>query len=104
NTKELNNKELNTILNNIGDIGLRNLYVDYIEMRRIIKAPLTNRAFKMIVDRVERLAPMNIHKQKELLETAIINNWKNIYPINEKLKEAEEKAKIDELKKFYFGE
>lgn len=85
-TKALSIKELNTILNTIEDIELRNLYVDYIEMRRIIKAPLTKRAFKMIVDRVERLAPLDIPKQKELLETAIINNWKNIYPLKENTK------------------
>lgn len=101
NTKELSIKSLNTILNTIEDIELRNLYVDYVEMRRIIKAPLTKRAFKMIVDRVERLAPLDIKKQKELLETAIINNWKNVYPPKEEKKAKSANDFMDKLKEMY---
>ena len=75
-------------LSNIVNESLRNLYVDYIEMRRIINAPMTPRALTMLITRVERLAPMNISKQKELLENAILNNWKNVYlPFEQKSKE-----------------
>ena len=91
NTNELNPKgksyleleEFEDILKDIVNVDLRNLYIDYIEMRRITNAPMTKRAFKMLVQRCERLSNFNIRVQKLLLETAIINNWKNVYPPRE---------------------
>lgn len=93
-TKNLNNKvikELNTkeiemeaiIISSVSNESLRDLYRDYIEMREGINAPLTERGLKMLIQRNERLSNLNIEVQKILLETAIINNWKNIYSPNE---------------------
>lgn len=97
NTKELNInnkelKELNTnekkdikledyleILTDIVNKDLKNLYVDYIEMRRNIGSPMTIRGLQMLKSRCERLSNFSIERQKLLLETAIINNWKNVY-------------------------
>ena len=118
NTKELNtkkNKELNKlntksnledyedILSSVVNDELKNLYVDYIEMRRHINAPMTRRALKMLIDRCERISNFNVRVQKLLLETAIINNWKNVYlPKEEEVKEVNKEV-LDELKSFYFG-
>jgi hypothetical protein len=93
-TKNLNNKiikELNTkeieleavLISSVSNETLRDLYRDYIEMREGINAPLTERGLKMLIQRNERLSGLNIEVQKILLETAIINNWKNIYSPNE---------------------
>lgn len=93
-TKNLNNKvikELNTkeieleavLLSSVSNESLRDLYRDYIEMRAGINAPLTERGLKMLIQRNERLSNLNLEVQKILLETAIINNWKNIYSPNE---------------------
>jgi hypothetical protein len=93
-TKNLNNKvikELNTkeiemeaiLISSVSNETLRDLYRDYIEMREGINAPLTERGLKMLIQRNERLSNLNIEVQKILLETAIINNWKNIYSPNE---------------------
>lgn len=93
-TKNLNNKvikELNTkeiemeaiLISSVANESLRDLYRDYIEMRDGINAPLTERGLKMLIQRNERLSNLNIEVQKILLETAIINNWKNIYSPNE---------------------
>ena len=75
--KELNNQlfmELNT-----KDVELVELYQQYIQMREDIKAPLTPLGLKKLIDRCERLSKHNVRVQKILLETAIINNWKNVY-------------------------
>lgn len=93
-TKNLNNKiikELNTkeieleaiLISSVANESLRDLYRDYIEMREGINAPLTERGLKMLIQRNERLSNLNVEVQKILLETAIINNWKNIYSPNE---------------------
>lgn len=84
--KELNTKEIEMeaiIISSVSNESLRDLYRDYIEMREGINAPLTERGLKMLIQRNERLSGLNIEVQKILLETAIINNWKNIYSPNE---------------------
>lgn len=114
NTKRINNtNKLNTnsnieifeeILSSVVNVEIRNLYVDYIEMRKHIGAPMTKRGLKMLIDRCERLSNFNIRVQKLLLETAIINNWKNVYmPKEEEVKEVNKEV-LDELRSFYLGE
>lgn len=109
--KEL--KELNTkgtdidvfedVLKDVVNNDLRNLYVDFIEMRRLNDKPITKRGLKMLINRCERLTNFNIREQKAMLEAAIINNWNSVYLPNEVKEEREEvkKRKIDELKDFY---
>jgi hypothetical protein len=119
NTNKLNNKnnkeliELNTkggdleiysdILNNIQSIELRDLYIDYIEMRKNIKKPITQRGLKMLINRCERLSNFNIQEQKTMLETSIINNWGSVYLPNEIKQDREEtkQRQIEDLKTFY---
>lgn len=119
NTNELNinNKELNElsikenidinigvyedILNQIKDDGLRNLYVDYIEMRKNMGSPITKRGLSMLITRCERIAAGHMEKMKRLLEMAIINGWKNVYyPKEDEVKE----ETLRQLKSFYFDE
>lgn len=91
------------ILKDVVNLELRNLYVDYIEMRRINKKPLTKRGLKMLINRCERLSNFNIREQKIMLEASIINNWNSVYLPNEVKEEREEikQKKMDELKEFY---
>jgi len=97
NTKELNTKELNTkdkkkeskkesasfdtILSGVADDGLRELYVEFIKMRKLIKAPMTNRALEMLISKVDKLEPSSVENKKKLLENAILNNWKSVYAL-----------------------
>lgn len=109
NTNKLNNKELNTdiiyieeyspILNNIRDIELRNLYVDYIEMRRNIDSPISKRGVEMLITRNERLSNLDVELQKALLEAAIMNEWKNVYLPNEQ--DIQNNTTLAKLKRFY---
>jgi hypothetical protein len=113
NTKELNKKESNTniyienkdlsnIINeNVVNEELRELYQDYIEMRKNMNQPITARGLKMLIKRCEILSSMNVRIQKLLLETSIINNWKNVYAPNEKEVANMNKAAVQELKQFY---
>ena len=102
NTKE--NKDINSyssILSQIVNDQLRNLYVDYIEMRRNIGSPITERGLNMLITRCERISAGHIEKQKRLLEMAIINGWKNVYePKEDEVK----KEQLRVLKEIYFGE
>ena len=103
NTKELSTKEVEEALSDITDIELKDLYLDYIEQRKNTGAPLTKRGLDMLIARCERLSEFNINVQKALLETAIINNWRNVYAPKEEERRGRN-SKVEELKKFYSDE
>ena len=83
NTKEKRKKETSydEILSCIADDDLKELYLEYIKMRKMIKAPMTDRALTMLIKKVNELEPNNVENQKKLLEVAIMNNWKSVYPL-----------------------
>lgn len=104
NIDELNKdiyKEFEEELSIVVNKELKELYLDYIEMRKSIDSPISARGLKMLIQRCERLSNMNIRIQKLLLETAIINNWKSVYAPSEKEMENMNKAALQELKEFY---
>ena len=69
------------LLSSIEDESLKDLYYEYIKMRKLIKAPMTDRALQMLINKVGELEPNSIERQKLLLQTAIMNNWKSVYPL-----------------------
>lgn len=71
------------ILSAVSDEELKSLYYEYIKMRKLIKSPMTDRALTMLVSKVNELEPYDIGRQKKMLETAIMNNWKSVYPLKE---------------------
>lgn len=87
NVKNKNERKTKTsyeeILSQVADDSLKELYVEYIKMRKMIKSPMTDRALNMLIKKVEELEPLDIERQKQLLETAIMNNWKSVYPLKD---------------------
>ena len=99
NTKDKYIEDCELVLNDIKDQDLKKLYMDYVDMRKNMGAPISIRGLVMLINRCERISGMSIEKQKRLLEMAIINNWKNVYQPKED--EVKNEA-LRELKKFYF--
>ena len=98
NTKEINPEMEVLLFRLVSNEKIKELYKDYIRMREDIGSPLTPRGLEMLITRCERLSGMSVRKQKLLLESAIINNWKNVYnPKDEDIKN----ETIRELKNFY---
>lgn len=96
--KERKKNGYNEILSSIADTSLRDLYLDYIKMRKFIKSPMTDRALEMLIHKVNTLEPDSIERQKMLLETAILNNWKSVYPLKgEKEKHASSEGDSGEI-------
>lgn len=79
------------ILSAISDDSLKELYLEYIKMRKMIKAPMTDRALKMLIKKVEELEPLDIDRQKRLLENAIMNNWKSVYPLKDERQQSNQR-------------
>lgn len=94
------------ILSTIANDDLRELYLEYIKMRKMIKAPMTDRALTMLISKVNDLEPHSIENQKKLLEIAIMNNWKSVYPLRDKPNDIQEKqhsTQAEELLKMFGG-
>lgn len=92
------------ILSRVADDDLRELYLEYIKMRKMIKAPMTDRALIMLINKVNELEPNSLENQKKLLETAIMNNWKSVYPLKEAGSKATQHSKQEEELLKMFGE
>lgn len=78
-SKEKEKEEIDSLLMEVGNTELIELYWDYIDMRKGMDAPLNPRSLKTLITRCERLSNNNIRVQKVLLENAIINGWKNVF-------------------------
>ena len=94
------------ILSSVADDGLKELYLEYIKMRKMIKAPMTDRALTMLINKVNELEPNSLGNQKKLLEIAIMNNWKSVYPLRDKGNQKQDKQpskQEEELLKMFGG-
>ncbi len=86
---QLNTNSINNLFNllftelSTNDPELIAAYRDYITMREEMNAPLNELSLRKLIDRAKRLSNNNIRIEKVLLETAVINNWKNVYPPRE---------------------
>lgn len=94
--KDLNNKILNIL--NTKDEELLELYQTYIELR---KSTLSLKGLERLVARAKRLSKGNIRIEKEMIDAAIRNNWKDIYLPKEQELEFIKNEGLDELRAFY---
>ena len=53
----------------------------FCEMRKEIKKPLTDRAAKMILNELERLAPGDNHTKGLILDQSVKRCWQDVYPL-----------------------
>lgn len=56
---------------------------DFIDHRKKIKKPMSDRAVELLKGKLETLAPNDKQKQIDLLNTAILNGWQTVYPDKE---------------------
>lgn len=75
----ISESEMYEILVDIDDTDLAELYREYIEWRNTTEAPLTKQGLKMLIKRCERLSEFNVAVQKAMVETALIQGWKNVF-------------------------
>ena len=89
------------IENTVPNEELKDLYRQYIEMRKSINSPLSPRGLKMLITRCVNLSHKDIRVQKLLLQNAVINQWKNVYRPSEQEIEAALDVEINERKSAY---
>jgi hypothetical protein len=77
--KEKEKADIDSLLMDVGNADLIELYWQYIDLRKDMKCPLNPRSLKMLITRAKKLSQNNIMVEKLLLENAIINGWKNVF-------------------------
>ena len=99
NIKNNKNISIYSIFDSYSDnADLRQALRDYSIMRNKIKAPLTERAVTLLLNKLDTLASTDDLKIK-LLENATLSNWKSVYPLKEE--KQQDKSKQGKPNKFH---
>lgn len=96
-------EEIYEILSEISDSELRELYTDYVLQRRENGSPLTPKGLRMLIVRGFRLSDSDMPVHRAIVETAIINNWMNLYSPREEEKIGRN-GYLEERKRYYLGD
>ncbi len=62
---------------------LRDVFKEFIKMRKAIKAPLTERALNIAIKKANDLGGGQPDVIKAIVEQSILNNWKSFYPLKD---------------------
>jgi hypothetical protein len=91
------------ILLEIEDNELRELYMDYVLMRNSNGSTLKPKGLEMLIARGNRLSNYDLQVHRAIVETAVINNWMNLYaPKQEEMLGRD--SRLEEHKRIFFGE
>lgn len=89
NKKERNIKErkketsYDVIINEmVKDEEIQTMLYEFIKMRKLIKKPMTDRALKMLINKLNKISDVK-EVQLKILESSIINNWQDVYPLKD---------------------
>ena len=91
----VNDKGFGAILSQVPAITnykpLWDSFIGFIEMRKKIKHPLTDRALKMVINEAYRLGNGDPMKMKEIVDQSTLHGWRDVYPLKSKeaIKESE---------------
>lgn len=82
----------------VSDSRLNQAILDFIEHRKKLRKPMTDKAVELFINRVNKMAPNNIESQITLIETAIGRGWQTVYPSNEKAEQIQSPGASDKLR------
>lgn len=82
------------------DEELQKIFIDYLELRSSIKAVNTERAIKLLINKLEKIASDKDTKIK-VIEQSIMNSWKGVFPLKNDYNKKEVKKESEwDLSKF----
>lgn len=92
-----NVKNVKNVINTyIEPSELNDALLSFIEFRKGIKKPMTDRAINLLIGKLKKLSN-NTAEQIEILEQSVVNGWTGIYPLKGD-NSNKQKPKIDESK------
>ena len=93
NIKEKN--KLDILINNYtSNLALRETILDFINMRKEIKAKMTHRAIELMLNKLDKLSKEDDEKI-EILNQSIVNGWKGIFEIKGSVSNGSSSKKIN---------
>ena len=72
---------------------------EFIKMRKLIKAPLTERALKLIINKVREMGKTE-EEQIAIINQSVANSWKGVFPLKDNSTGKTSRA-AEELENFY---
>lgn len=60
---------------------------EFIAYRKKIKKPMTDRAVKLLIGKLEKLSP-DVNEQIEILNESIVNGWQGVFPLKKETSKA----------------
>ena len=63
------------------DDALNQAFADYVDMRKKIKKPLTDRAIVLSKNKLHELSGGNNSLAIQIIEQSILNSWQSLYPL-----------------------
>lgn len=103
NPEAISEEDLFALLLDIEDTELAELYREYAEYRATTDAPLTKQGLKMLIKRCERLSEYKVSTQKAMIETALIQGWKNVFSPKQEEKQGALNSVAEEHARILFG-
>lgn len=83
NIKKEKDTNLDKIINSYSDDEeLKDTICDFLKMRKSIKKPMTDRALKIMLKKLNGFSD-NAETQIKILEQSIVNSWQGIFPLKE---------------------
>lgn len=61
---------------------LNSAIISFVEYRKKIRKPMTDKAIALMLDKLEKLSP-DVFDQIEILNQSIVNGWQGIFPLKE---------------------
>lgn len=65
------------------DALLNQTFLDFMDMRKKIKKPMTDRAVTMAINKLQKLSGGDNELSLQILEQSILNCWQDLYPLKE---------------------
>lgn len=75
--------------------NLKKALLDFIKMRKLAKKPMTDKALKLLMSKLDRLGRCDGEKIA-ILDQSIMNSWQSVYELKEPYQESEEERKARE--------
>ena len=96
----ISNKEKGTSIDKIinsytGNFELRNTLKEFLKMRKSIKKPMTDKAMKLLINKLDKLGS-NDNEKIEILNQSIFNSWQGVFELKNKREEVKEEKTIEE--------
>ena len=74
---------------------LNQTFTDYVEMRKKLKSPMTERAIQLAMSNLEKLSGGDNDTAVQILEQSIMNSWKGLFALKEEKQNNRKAGAID---------